>query len=133
MVAVDAYKAEQAKPRPHKGVRTIAKEHGIEKCYKTIINRYNNMRSTTEAHEDQQNLTAAEESILVDFLMQSADRGFPQSRRNITQYTNLICNNRLGKDCMWIGDTWWGGFWRGTVTGCKCTGVSLWIHREPSL
>jgi hypothetical protein len=110
LAAVDAYKAEQAKPRPHKGVRAIAKEHGIEKCYKTIINRYNNMRSTTEAHEDQQNLTAAEESILVDFLMQSADRGFPQSRRNITQYTNLICNNRLGKDCMWIGDTWVGWF-----------------------
>jgi len=24
--------AEQAKPRPHKGVRAIAKEYGIEKC-----------------------------------------------------------------------------------------------------
>lgn len=77
MAAVDAYKAEQAKPCPQKGVRAIAKEHGIEKCYKTIINRYNNMRSTAEAHEDQQNLTAAEEAVLVDFLMQSADRGFP--------------------------------------------------------
>ena len=44
LAAVDAYKAEQAKPCPQKGVRTIAKEHGIEKCYKTIINRYNNMR-----------------------------------------------------------------------------------------
>lgn len=110
MAAVDAYKAEQAKPRPHKGVRAIAKKHGIEKCYKTIINRYNNMWSTTEAHEDQQNLTAAEEAVLVDFLMQSADRGFPQSRRNITQYANLIRDNRLEKDCMQIGDTWVGRF-----------------------
>jgi len=110
LAAVDAYKAEQAKPRPHKGVRAIAKEYGIEKCYKTIINRYNNMRSTTEAHEDQQNLTAAEEAVLVDFLMQSVDRGFPQSRHNITQYANLIRNNRLGKDCMRIGDTWVGRF-----------------------
>jgi hypothetical protein len=51
--AVEAYRAEQAKPGTQKGVRVIAKEHGIEKCYKTIINRYNNMRSTMEAHEDQ--------------------------------------------------------------------------------
>jgi hypothetical protein len=108
--AVEAYRAEQAKPGTQKGVRAIAKEHGIEKCYKTIINRYNNMRSTAEAHEDQQKLTAAEEAVLVDFLMQSADRGFPQSRRNIAQYANLIRNNRLGKDCTQIGDTWVGRF-----------------------
>src|SRR5882762_2717363 len=100
--AVEAYRAELAKSGRQKGVRTIAKEHGIENRYKTILNRYNNMRSTTEAHEDQQRLTAAEEAVLVDFLMQSVDRGFPQSRHNITQYANLIRNNRLGKDCMRI-------------------------------
>ena len=93
MDAVKAYRAEQAKPGTWKGVRAIAKEHGIEKFHKTITNRYNNMRSTTEAHEDQQKLTAAEEAVLVDFLIQSTDRGFPQSRRNIAQYANLIHNN----------------------------------------
>ena len=94
--AVEAYRAEQAKPKPQKGVCTIAKAHGIENSYKTIINRYNNGRSIQEAHEEQQKLTAAEEAILVDFLMQSADHGFPQSQHNITQYANLIHQNRLG-------------------------------------
>ena len=84
----------------------IAKEHGIEKSYKTIINRYNDGRSTQEAHEDQQKLTAAEEAVLVDFLEQSADRRFPQSHHNITQYTNLIHQNRLGPDCEGLGNTW---------------------------
>ena len=104
--AVEDYRAEQSKPEPRKGVRVIAKEHGIEKLYKTIINRYNNGRSNQEAHEDQQKLTAAEEAVLVDFLEQSADRGFPQSRHNITQYANLICQNRLGPDCEGLGNTW---------------------------
>ena len=104
--AVEDYRAELSKPDPQKGARTIAKEHGIEKSYKTIINRYNNGRSIQEAHEDQQKLTAAEEAVLIDFLQQSADRGFPQSRHNITQYANLIRKNRLGEDCEKLGDTW---------------------------
>jgi len=41
--AVKAYRAELKKTGPQKGVHTSAKEHGIEKCYKTILNRYNNM------------------------------------------------------------------------------------------
>jgi hypothetical protein len=104
--AVEAYRIEQAKLGTQKGVCTIAKEHGIEKCYKTIINRYNN----TEAHKDQQKLMAAEEAVLADFLMQSTDCGFPQSCCNISQYANLICNNGLGKDCTQIGDIWVGQF-----------------------
>jgi hypothetical protein len=104
--AVEDYRAELSKPDPQKRACTIAKEHGIEKSYKTIINRYNNGRSIQEAHEDQQKLTTAEEAVLIDFLQQSADRGFPQSHHNITQYANLIHKNRLGEDCEKLGDTW---------------------------
>jgi hypothetical protein len=39
--AVEAHTVEQAKPEPQKGARAIAKEYGVEKAYKTIINRYN--------------------------------------------------------------------------------------------
>ena len=56
--AVEAYRVEQTKPEPQKGARTIAKEYGVEKAYKTIINRYNDGRSIREAHEEQQKLTA---------------------------------------------------------------------------
>jgi hypothetical protein len=62
------------------------------------------------AHEQQQRLTAPEEAVLVDFLTQSADRGFPQSRRNITQYANLIRRNRLGSDSEKLGNSWVGRF-----------------------
>ena len=85
---MEAYRAGQKK-----GVHTIAKEHGIENHYKTILNRYNNMCSTTEAHEDQHKLTAAGEAVLVDFLEQCADHGFPQSRYNIIEYLDLIYSN----------------------------------------
>jgi len=88
--AVEAYTTEQAKSLPRKGARTIAKEHGIKNQWRTIINRYEGGRSIHEAHEDQQKLTSAEEAILVDFLNQSADHGFPQTRRNIIQYANMI-------------------------------------------
>ena len=37
--AVKAYRAEKAKLGTQKGVCVIAKEHGIGKCNKTIINR----------------------------------------------------------------------------------------------
>ena len=77
--AVDTYRVEQAKSESQKGAHTIAKEYGVEKAYKTIINRYNNGWSIRKAHEEQQKLTASEEAVLVDFLMQSADHGFPQS------------------------------------------------------
>jgi hypothetical protein len=108
--AVDAYRAEQAKPAPQKGAQTIAKEYGIENQWRTIVNRYEGGRSTQEAHEDQQKLTGAEEAVLVDFLNQSADRGFPQTRRNIIQYANLIRQNWLGADCKDATDTWVGRF-----------------------
>ena len=55
--AVEAYRGELAKPGPQKGVCIIGKEHDIEKCYKTMINRHSNMWSTAKAHEDHQNLT----------------------------------------------------------------------------
>lgn len=103
--AVEAYWAELAKPGPQMGVCIIAKEHDIEKCYKTIINRHKNMWSTAKAHEDQQNLISAKKAVLVDFLEQSAGYGFLQSHHNITQYANLIHSNRLGTESKKIGDT----------------------------
>lgn len=78
--AVDMYRTEKAKPAPQKVAQTIAKEYGIENQWRMIVNRYKGGRSTQEAHEDQQKLTGAEEAVLVDFLNQSADHGFPQMR-----------------------------------------------------
>ena len=75
--AVNAYHLKQGKPEHlWKGVRTIAKEFGIESQWRTISNRYNGGRSVREGHEDLQKLTPPEETVLVNFLNESAARGF---------------------------------------------------------
>jgi len=89
--AVDAYHHEQTQElHEQKGARKIAQEHGIGKEWRTIINRYNGGRSGREAHEEQQKLTPAEEVIIVEFVRESANRGFPMTLRNIEQYANLV-------------------------------------------
>ena len=108
--AVDAYAAEQVKSSSWKGARTIAQEYGIANQWRTIVNRYDGGRSIRDAHKDQQKLTSAEEAVIVDFVNQSADRGFPQTCQNITQYANLVRHNCLGPDCEEVGDMWVGRF-----------------------
>lgn len=89
--AVDAYSCEQQIPEcARRGARPIAKEFGIENQWRTIINRYNGHRSLQEVHEKQQNLTSGEESTLVNFLLESANQGFPQTLRDINNHANLI-------------------------------------------
>lgn len=105
--AVTAYALEQEKPEnERKGTRQIAELYGIPNQYKTIGNRYNGMRSTREAHQDQQNLTAAEEEVLVRFLEESADCGFPQSISEIETMANLIWKGHLGPECKEVGESW---------------------------
>jgi hypothetical protein len=109
--AVNAYRREQGKPiEERKGARKIAEEHGIKKQWRTIINQYNGGRSAQEAHEAQQKLTPSEEEVLVNFLNESANRGFPQTLRNIENYANMIRRNRIGPDCELVGESWVGRF-----------------------
>lgn len=105
--AVDAYRREQEKPEDsRKGARKIAEEFGIPKQWRTIINHFNGGRTMREAHEEQQKLTPAEEAVLVDFLMESADRGFPVSVCDIDVMADLIRSRRLGPDCTKVGASW---------------------------
>ena len=105
--AVDAYRREQAvHPHLQKGARTIAKDLGIESQWRSIINRFNGGQSIQEAHEEQQKLTSPEEAVIVSFLQESADRGFPMSLRSIEQYANLVRTNRLGPKCELVGSSW---------------------------
>jgi len=104
--AVEAYEAEQAKSSSQKGACTIAREHGIQNQWRTIVDRDDGGRSICDVHKDQQKLSSAEEATLVDFFHQSTVCGFPQTHQNITQYANLICQNHLGSNCEEVGDTW---------------------------
>ena len=89
--AVAAYQREQESPSlPRKGACTLAKEHGIPKQYKSIMNRYKGIQNARAAQEQQQNLTPAEELTLVSFLEESAEWGLPPTIQQIGQYVNLI-------------------------------------------
>ena len=109
--AVHAYRLEQDKAENlRRGARIIAKEFGIENQWRTIINRHNGGRSIREGHEDLQKLIPAEETVLVNFLNESAARGFPQTPRNLADFANMIRRNRLGAKCEDVGESWTGRF-----------------------
>ena len=104
--AVDMFSCEQTKPKNlQKGAHIIAQEHGIDSQWRTITNRYRGRKSNAEAHEAQQKLTPSEEQVLVTFLNESAECGFPQTFRNIKNYANLIHRGRLGDDCPPVGES----------------------------
>jgi hypothetical protein len=105
--AVNQYCREQALPaNTRRGARKIAEDFGIPKQWRTIINRYNGGRSMKEAREHQQNLTPAEEGILVDFLNQSAEHGLPQPLKSIEALAILLWKARLGDNCNPFGENW---------------------------
>lgn len=109
--AIKAYCDEQSKPAHlRKGAHTIAHEYGIPHQYKTITNRYNGGRSNAEMHEAQQKLKPSEEQVLINFLNESAERGFPQDLTQITNVANLIRQSRLGTACEKVGESWVGRF-----------------------
>ena len=97
---VNMYWHEQGKPIEEcKGAHKIAEEHGIKKQWRTIINQYNGGQTAQEAHKAQQKLTPSEEEVLVNFLNESADCGFPQTLHNIENYdftTKIGVDNQSG-------------------------------------
>lgn len=104
--ALAEYTLEQTKPlHERRGARSIATAHGITTQWRTILTRHNGGRSIREAHEDQRNLTPAEEIVLVHFLEESASRGYPQSLTAIQRIARTIQENRCGSGAK-IGDDW---------------------------
>jgi hypothetical protein len=98
--AVHAYCVEQARPtgEKRKGVRTIAEEFGIPKQYKTILNHATGKtQPLSEYMASKQKILAAEEHLMVHFLLESAKRGFPLSHEQIQNYANTIIERRKGE------------------------------------
>jgi hypothetical protein len=90
--ATAAYRHELEKDeRVRKGVRRIAEEFGIPEQWRTISNRAKGKRSQQEFNEDRQKLTPPEEDILKNFILESAERGFPMTLNDIERCANLLC------------------------------------------
>jgi hypothetical protein len=109
--AVAAYQCELAKDmKDRKGSRDIAREFGIPGQYKTIQNRAKGSRSAADLHGDQQKLKPSEEDVLKNFILQSAERGFPMTLKQISDYANLVLQNREGPGYKPVGQRWAGRF-----------------------
>ncbi|TDL17553.1 hypothetical protein BD410DRAFT_690290, partial [Rickenella mellea] len=63
-------------------------------------------RSITEMNAAKQKLTPAEERVLVDFALESADRGFPLTHRSIENYANNILESKYGEGYEPVGEKW---------------------------
>ena len=103
--AMDAYRQEKMQPsKTRKGLRTIAAEYNVN--YVTLSRQINGGRSISEFNALKQKLSKAEEQVLVQFIQESADCGFPMSHKTITFYANSICQSRLGDGCEPVGESW---------------------------
>jgi hypothetical protein len=107
--AVEAYRAElQKEPKTRKGLCTIANLHEVN--HNTLAHAVNGKRSIDEANAMKQKLTVAEEHVLADFILKSADRGFPLTHRLIERYANAILQKRIGPTYQPVGKNWISAF-----------------------
>lgn len=87
--AVQMYIEGQSKP-PHArpGFRTVAAACGVKP--QTLRNRFNGMQSISQFNTTKQHLSVAEEQVLEDLVLLSADRGCPLTLQDITNHANLL-------------------------------------------
>ncbi|KAJ2929322.1 hypothetical protein H1R20_g7775, partial [Candolleomyces eurysporus] len=78
------------------------------KVSKLTLQRYINGKGRTmlEFNATKQKLTNAEEDLLVRFILESADRGFPLRHREVKQYANVLRSSRLGVNSQPVSQAW---------------------------
>jgi hypothetical protein len=90
-----------------KSRQDTASEHHVD--YSTLCRRVNGGRSLADFNLGKQNLTPAEEKVLVNFILESADWGFPMTHQNVVKYANDVLKSRGERS---VGDSWVGRFLR---------------------
>jgi hypothetical protein len=107
VAALREHQLEHAKPaalgKP-KSIRAIAEKHKV--TYGTLHRRINGGKSIREANQRWQKLTPVQEWSLVQFMLESADRGFPLGHRQIEQFADAVRQAILGPDCDPVGAKW---------------------------
>ncbi|KJA13090.1 hypothetical protein HYPSUDRAFT_1081361 [Hypholoma sublateritium FD-334 SS-4] len=102
MLAAEAYKKAKNSDLSKKSLRDIAYTFNVN--YSTLSRRVHNKgQSLLKSREKNLKITAAEEAILVEFILESADHGFPPSHRQVEKYTNAILKSRQGPNCKMVG------------------------------
>ena len=88
--AIDEYLREQEKPAGTKkrGLRIIARKHKID--HNTLGRLVKGGQSMSAFNASKRKLTFAEERVLVDFILESADRACPMTASSIEEHANAI-------------------------------------------
>ncbi len=82
----------------------VASHYGVP--VGTLHRAVNGGRTMAEYAASQQKLSPGEEEKLVNYLLESADRGFPHERNQIVNCANSILQRRLGKADEYVGKAW---------------------------
>ena len=88
--AINVYLQEQAGLNGSKkqGARPIADAHGV--CYRTLLCLAKGSQSMSAFNASKRKLTYAEECVLVDCILESADWAVPLTSKNIETHANTI-------------------------------------------
>jgi hypothetical protein len=92
--AINEYLCEQEKPKGTKkrGLRVIADKYNVN--YSTLGRLAKGGQSLTAFNASKTKLTYAEERVLVDFILESADRACPLTSSSIREHANAILSYR---------------------------------------
>jgi hypothetical protein len=112
---------EEQKKKPVKsrrGLRTICAEFqglyfsetgkSIKLCHMTLKRLAAGGMTREKANTNRRWLTDPEEDIVIDFIVEMADRGFPLSHRRLKEHVDIICTARLGNTfpAKGVGENW---------------------------
>jgi hypothetical protein len=103
--AIDEYKQQELKPKNLRlSYKTVANLHNVSKS--TLQRLVTGGVSMSAFNAGKQRLTPAEERVVVDFCLESADRGFPLTHDNVYKCADNILSARLGSEHDTLGLNW---------------------------
>jgi hypothetical protein len=108
--AIDEYREQELNPNAadRLSYRAVADKHDVSKS--TLQRLVNGGISMSAFNASKQRLIPAEERIIVDFCLESADRGFPLTVTNVYKCADNILTVQLGDDHPPLGHNWVNNF-----------------------
>ncbi|KZP14785.1 hypothetical protein FIBSPDRAFT_692831, partial [Athelia psychrophila] len=73
--------------------------HEVKLSYSTLRNHVNGGKSLSDFNAEKKLLEQVEEDVVVEFLREMGDRGFPLNHRRVKEHVDEILHARLGKEC----------------------------------
>jgi len=86
-------------------IRQVALDFSVPKSSLQHFLNGNN-RTMLEFNTSKQRLTASEEKVLADFIVESAEHGFAPTHNEIKKYANAILQSCLRTQCQLLSKTW---------------------------